>query len=115
MVTCMNRTLLWVGLSLLAAGLAAGLVPLSSQGISCGVAFAGADEASRAALSGIAHDCDGTRSLVRALAVALIVAGAVLVLGGLPRGPRVGAEERRAHRTVLGRPVGRGRDDADEG
>ncbi|HEY9414746.1 MAG TPA: hypothetical protein VIQ30_08320 [Pseudonocardia sp.] len=111
----MNRTLLWVGLAVFAAGVAAGLVPLSSSGVSCGVAFAGSDEASRAALSGIGHDCDGVRSLVRALAVALIVAGGMLVVGALPRAPRVGVEERRAHRTVLGRPVGQRRQpDADE-
>ena len=108
-----NRVLLWVGLAVFAAGVAAGLVPLSSSGVSCGVAFAGSDEASRAALSGIGHDCDGARSLVWAFAVALIVAGGVLVVGALPRGPRVGAEERRAHRTVLGRPVGRRQDDAE--
>jgi hypothetical protein len=108
----MNRALLWVGLAVLAAGVAAGLVPLSSQGVSCGVAFAGSGEASRAALNGIAQDCDGLRSLVRAVGVALGVAGGVLVVGGLPRGPRVGAEERRAHRTVLGRPAGQRHDDA---
>lgn len=107
----MNRTLLVFGLSLLAAGIVAGVMPLSSQGVSCGVAFAGSDEASRSALSGIAHDCDGVRSLVRAFAVAVMVAGAGLTFGAFPRGPEVGAEDRRAHRTVLGRPVGRRRDE----
>lgn len=110
----MNRTLLWVGPSLLAAGIAAGLMPLSSQGVSCGVAFHGSGEAARAAFAGIAHDCDGVRSLVRAFAVALIVAGAGLTFGAFPR-PGAGEPVERAPRTVLGRPVGRRRDETGKG
>ena len=66
----------------------------------------------RAELTACRDEVRSLRSLVRAFAVALIVAGGMLVVGALPRGARVGAEERRAHRTVLGRPVGQRRDDA---
>ncbi|MGI5423072.1 hypothetical protein [Actinomadura luteofluorescens] len=106
----MNRTLLWVGLSLIAAGLAAGLVPLSSQGVSCGSVFAGSDQADQATLSSVGHDCDGVRSQGRPLAVALVVVGVGLTFGAFPR-PAGGGGEGREHRTVLGRPVGRRRDD----
>lgn len=96
-------------MSILAAGVAAGLMPLSSQGVACGVAFHESGEAAQAALSGIGHDCDGVRSLVRAVSVALIVAGAGLAFGAFPR-PGAGEPVERAPRTVLGRPVGRRRD-----
>lgn len=108
----MNRVLLVVGLSIFAAGVAAGLVPLSSQGVSCGSTFAGSNEASQATLSSIGHDCDAVRSQGRPFAVALLVAGAGLTFGAFPRpAGGSGRGEGQAHRTVLGRPVGRPRND----
>jgi hypothetical protein len=87
-----------VGAALLVGGLVFGLTPLSSQGTSCGSAFAPRFEQTLTPPPG---DCDALRSVTRAPALALALVGAgLLVVGSVGR-----------QRTVLGRPVGRQGDD----
>ncbi|WP_346050235.1 hypothetical protein [Actinomadura chokoriensis] len=88
------KTLPLVGAALLVAGLIFGFTPLSSQGTSCGSAFAPRSEQTLTPPPG---DCDAVRSVTRALASALALVGAgLLVVGSVGR-----------QRTVLGQPVDR--------
>lgn len=93
-IRAVNRTLIWVGIVLLAAGLITGFVPVSTHGASCGSAFHGSRDAtvadySRAiewdqrglgvpadgSLSAVSDACDSLRSVVRIPALVLTVIG----------------------------------------
>jgi hypothetical protein len=67
------RVLLWVGLVTLGAGVLVGLLPLASQGESCGSAFHAGNPFLTAAPT-----CDDLRSLVRVPGIVLVVLGAGL-------------------------------------
>lgn len=77
---------------MLAAGLVAGFVPVSSQGANCGSAFHKSDDADVSDLTNTmtgygstsaADSCDSLRSVVRIPALALIGVGLVLGLAAL--------------------------------
>lgn len=95
----MNRTLIWVGIVLFAAGVIVGVMPLSARGVSCGSAFhrsSATDSADYAraiqrdqrglglpdgSLTSAAEACDSLRSIVQVPAVVLLVAGGGLAVG----------------------------------
>ena len=105
----LKAALLWAGLVIIAAGIVTGLMPMTSNTISCGSAFASSD----AAPSELENtDCDSMRSLARVPAVILLVFGGGLLAAGTFQGTG-GGVDMRGHRMVLGKPVGK-RDDAGE-
>lgn len=102
------KTLPLVSAALLIGGLIFGFTPLSSQGTSCGSAFAPRSEQSWKPLPG---DCDAVRSVTRAPALAFALVGAgLLVFGSFGWQRTVVDEPGGRQRTVLGRPVGRRND-----
>ncbi|WP_131739112.1 hypothetical protein [Actinomadura roseirufa] len=104
----MRRALIWAGAIAFTAGLAAGLVPLSSQGVACGSAFHGSAESERVAPLGLVHDCGDVRSLVRVPALVLFAAGGGTALAGLVLFAARGSAPPGPCRAVLGRRDGDG-------
>lgn len=88
----MRVKLLIVGGVLLLAGLVAGFYPLSATSlhVHCGTAFLGAS-ADDEAVQQVAHvsaDCADQRSTMRAVALVLLGAGCVSLVGGVAAGSR---------------------------
>ncbi len=92
MVVKMNALLLVVGGLLLGVGLLLGLAPMSQSGASCGSAFSPSNgglvaDFSNAlggrGLSNVAGQCKDALSSRRGVALALVIPGALVALGGV--------------------------------
>lgn len=70
------------GGGLLILGLVIGLIPLSAAGSTCGSAFSGANQHSLA-FNGALAACESLRSAVRLAAIAVMLIGGGVGLGGL--------------------------------